>query len=70
MAQVAEHSDPFWRKAAASEAGGCVEVALTDESVFVRDSKHPAEPVLQVSRSNWSAFLQALSHGELDTPGK
>lgn len=66
MAQVDQHSGLVWRKATSSEAGSCVEVAQTDEVVFVRDSKHPEKTVLQISCPSWSAFLRAIQEGKYD----
>jgi Domain of unknown function (DUF397) len=68
MMQETQNSGLIWRKATSSEAGGCVEVAQTEEVVFIRDSKHPEELVLQLSRANWSAFLQAVRDGTYDKP--
>jgi hypothetical protein len=46
-----------WRKSTASNSGGCVEVAVLDGSVLVRDSKDHAGPVLRLSPAAWSALL-------------
>lgn len=56
-----------WRKAAASGANGCVEVApLQDGGVAVRDSKDQAGPVLSFTRREWVAFLDGMGKGEFD----
>jgi hypothetical protein len=56
-----------WRKASASGANGCVEVApLPGGGVAVRDSKNPASPVLSFSRQEWLSFLDGLDRGEFD----
>jgi hypothetical protein len=52
-----------WRKANRSGAQGdnCVEVATNvPDVVAVRDSKHPAGPVLEVSPAQWRQFLADL----------
>ena len=46
-----------WRKSTASNSGGCVEVAVADGSVFIRDSANLDGPVLRVPTSAWSVFL-------------
>ncbi|MBV1949761.1 DUF397 domain-containing protein [Streptomyces sp. BV129] len=41
-----------------TEGGQCVEVALTPNTVHIRDSKASAGPVLQVSPSAWTGFIR------------
>jgi Domain of unknown function (DUF397) len=56
-----------WRKATASGAGGCVEVAATpDGGVAVRDSKHAESPVLRYTAHEWRCFLSGAKAGEFD----
>lgn len=55
-----------WRKSAASGAGNCVEVAFTNESVLVRDSKDQLGPVLSFSPAEWTAFLIGARSAEFD----
>lgn len=56
-----------WRKASASSANGCVEVApLPDGGIAVRDSKDRSGPVLSFTRPEWVAFLDGLGKGEFD----
>ena len=55
-----------WRKSSASETGGCVEVALMEQSVVVRDSKDPSGPMLTFSLPEWVAFLAGVRNGEFD----
>ncbi|MER6271342.1 DUF397 domain-containing protein [Streptomyces sp900105755] len=43
-----------------SEGGDCVEVASTPATVHVRDSKAPDGPILTVSPSIWSEFLERV----------
>jgi hypothetical protein len=56
LAESGKHSIA-WRKSAASNSGGCVEVAVHNGSVLVRDSMNPVGAVLEFSPTAWSAFL-------------
>jgi hypothetical protein len=46
-----------WRKSTRSNSGGCVEMALSNQVVLLRDSKRPEGPVLSVSPGVWAALL-------------
>nr|MDT0659243.1 DUF397 domain-containing protein [Micromonospora sp. DSM 115978] len=47
-----------WRKSTRSNGGGaCVEVAVGERGVGVRDSKDPAGPVLVFGAAAWTAFV-------------
>lgn len=48
---------PAWRKSTRSNSGGCVEMALSDRVVLLRDSKRPEGPVLSVPPGAWAALL-------------
>ncbi|WP_225837802.1 DUF397 domain-containing protein [Streptomyces sp. NK08204] len=52
-----------WRKSTYSsdEGGNCVEVAAHPLAVHVRDSKTPEGPILTVSPSTWSEFLDRVT---------
>ncbi|MFF4119497.1 DUF397 domain-containing protein [Streptomyces sp. NPDC001714] len=52
-----------WRKSSysSSEGGNCVEVAAMSAKVHVRDSKTPDGPILTVSPSIWSEFLDRVA---------
>ncbi|MEW2380686.1 DUF397 domain-containing protein [Micromonospora sp. NPDC047707] len=52
-----------WRKSSYSDnnGGACVEVAATDRSILVRDSKDPSGPALCFDRRSWSAFMARLN---------
>jgi hypothetical protein len=56
---VADFEEPClaWRKSTASNSGGCVEVAVLEGSVLVRDSMNRNGPVLRLSSTAWSALL-------------
>ncbi|MFE2183956.1 DUF397 domain-containing protein [Streptomyces sp. NPDC059455] len=46
-----------------SQGDSCVEVAVTEEAVHVRDSKDTARPGLAVSRDGWAQFVRFAAHG-------
>ncbi|NJQ02606.1 DUF397 domain-containing protein [Streptomyces zingiberis] len=52
-------SERDWHKSSYSSAQGdsCVEVAVTERAVRVRDSKDVARPHLAVGRAEWSRFV-------------
>jgi Domain of unknown function (DUF397) len=57
-----------WRKSQASNpSGNCVEVAaLPGGGVAMRNSRHPAGPVLVYTRAELAAFLDGARKGEFD----
>jgi Domain of unknown function (DUF397) len=60
------HEAESWRKSSASGNSNCVEVALTDEHVWVRDTKDRRGPVLHFTAREWAAFVQGVRQGEFD----
>ncbi len=60
-------ADRDFRKAKASNILGlCVEVAMKDGQVAVRDSKDKASVQLQFSAAEWAAFVDGVKNGEFD----
>jgi Domain of unknown function (DUF397) len=57
-----------WRKSTRSNSGGCVEMALSDRVVFLRDSKLPEGPVLSVSPRAWAALVARVRNLAEMTP--
>ena len=59
---------PTWRRSRACQGADstCVEVALTGQEVWVRDSKDPAGPGLRFTAAEWRAFLAGARAGEFD----
>ena len=55
-----------WRKSSRSGPNGCVEVAVRDGAVVVRDSKDKRGPVLMFTFREWDAFLSGAGNGEFD----
>ena len=62
----AEFAKARWRKSIHSGDGECVEVALVEDAVGVRDSKNPAGPSLVFTTGEWSAFIKGVKSGEFD----
>lgn len=46
-----------WRKSTASNSNGCVQMAVAEGAVLVRDSGNPDGVVLRLPPAAWSAFL-------------
>ena len=61
-----ELGDVCWRKSSYSGvAGDCVEVALLEGGLAVRDSKDPQGPALVFSSAAWEAFIAEAKKGSL-----
>ncbi|MFF4405972.1 DUF397 domain-containing protein [Streptomyces sp. NPDC001262] len=54
-----------WFKSSHStnEGGACVEVAVTDDSVRIRDSKDVTKQHLTVARAEWARFVRTATRG-------
>jgi hypothetical protein len=60
-------SELVWRKSSRSgRTDECVEVAGTEGSTAVRDSKNPRGAQLRVPAGRWRAFLARLKDGHYD----
>lgn len=58
-------SAPSWRVSSASGASGeCVQVVLSGEYVWVRDSKDPRGLILELTSEAWTAFLGGVQCDE------
>jgi hypothetical protein len=56
-----------WRTSSRSSGNGqCVEVAITDEGVAVRDTKDRSKPAHTFTRPEWDAFVGGVKDGEFD----
>ncbi len=56
----------LWRRSTRCSSSGCVEIAVTEVGVHVRDSKNAASPVLSYDRTEWLAFIEGVKAGEFD----
>ena len=61
--------DAVWKKSSRSNGNGgnnCVEVAVLDTGVAVRDSKDQSGPALMFTSAEWTAFVNSAKDGEFD----
>jgi Domain of unknown function (DUF397) len=63
---MTERSSIAWRRSSRCANNTCVEVALLDDQIMVRDAKNPRGPVLRFTPTEWSAFLDGARNGEFD----
>jgi Domain of unknown function (DUF397) len=54
-----------WHKSSYSNghSGECVEVTITEDAVFLRDSRHPDGPVLQFTPAEWATLRESIRAG-------
>lgn len=58
--------ESLWRTSSRSApSGSCVEVAVTNTAVGIRDSKDRAGGVHVVSRQQWAQFLRTVCSGQI-----
>jgi hypothetical protein len=57
-----------WEKSRSSGVNGCVEVAVVDGQVAVRDSKDRHGPALVFNPVEWQAFLDGARDGQFNLP--
>lgn len=57
--------DPVWRKSSFCESNGCVEVAVAEHEVELRDSANP-RVVVKIPRADWDIFVQGVRAGDFD----
>lgn len=58
-----------WKKSNRSNSGGCVEVALIDGMIHIRDTKQEGRPdrsILRFTPTEWKAFTGGAKDGEFD----
>ncbi|OEV26502.1 toxin-antitoxin system, toxin component [Streptomyces nanshensis] len=55
----------YWYKSSYSTAQGdnCIEVAVAQQAVHVRDSKDLARPAFTVGHEGWGRFVSYAAHG-------
>ncbi len=53
----------IWRKSSPSaDAGNCVEVAKSERSVLVRDTREPSGVILDFSPAQWRGFVRRVKN--------
>lgn len=58
---------PRWRKSTHSVEANCIELApLQDDTIAMRDSKHPQDDFLTFQRRAFDALLKGAKAGEFD----
>lgn len=57
-----EQADIAWYKSTMSGAENCVEVAVVNDSILVRNSRDPRGSVLSFTRQEWTAFLEGVNN--------
>jgi AcrR family transcriptional regulator len=65
-ARMQDPTAAAWRTSSLCDLNGCVEVAILDDQVAVRDAKDRAGPVLVFSAAEWEAFVGGVRGGEFD----
>ncbi|MGW4491142.1 DUF397 domain-containing protein [Streptomyces sp. NPDC004376] len=56
-------TDLAWFKSSYSggtDGNSCVEIAVTPDTIHVRDSKHETGPRLALTQDTWTAFVTAV----------
>lgn len=59
---------PVWERSSACTDGTCVEVAMLEDAVLVRDSKSLAHTPLTYTHDEWRAFVAGVRGGQFDPP--
>jgi hypothetical protein len=59
---------PLWRRSSRCNSGGCVEVAIDDTTVRVRNSTTPAAPGTAFTADEWRVFVEGVKAGDFDLP--
>lgn len=57
-----------FKRSSFCSVGTCVEIALAEDGVAVRDSKSESGPVLNFTADEWGAFVAGVRAGEFDLP--
>ncbi|MGW4491143.1 DUF397 domain-containing protein [Streptomyces sp. NPDC004376] len=58
-------SELTWFKSSYSggnDGNSCVEIAVTPDTIHVRDSKHQTGPQLALTQATWTAFVSTVRH--------
>ncbi|MEV6494927.1 DUF397 domain-containing protein [Actinoplanes sp. NPDC051633] len=56
-----------WKTSTRSGSNGsCVEVAITDDAIYVRDTKDRSLAPHRYTKAEWAAFVGGVKDGEFD----
>jgi hypothetical protein len=61
---IDEADELSWTRPMQCSAGACVEIAMTENAVFVRNSATPKAPIVSFTQVEWSSFVQAIRQGQ------
>jgi hypothetical protein len=53
-----------WHKSSFSANGDCIEVAIQDDSVLIRDTKNRNGGTISASSSAWQEFIQGIQRNK------
>jgi hypothetical protein len=53
-----------WHRSRRCDSSACIEVALIDGRIAVRESERPDGPILRFTHAEWSAFAAGIRDGE------
>jgi len=59
-------TDVTWYTSLSCNAGQCVKVGASGQTVLIADSKTPNGPILKYSPDEWRAFLAGAKNGDFD----
>ena len=62
-------TEPTWTRSTFCSESACLEVAVVDGDVMVRDSKDLSRPPLRLSIEAWRAFRDGVSGGDFRFDG-
>ena len=68
-ARRADGDHSRWHSSTQCSNADCVEVAVDDDFVAMRDSKDRSGPRLQFSPKEWQAFVDGVRDGQFDLRG-
>jgi hypothetical protein len=65
---AAREPEAAWRKSSECGNGECVEVAVSNDSVLIRNSQQP-DKVVTFTAVEWTVFARGMRLGEFDDLG-
>ncbi|MFC4948295.1 DUF397 domain-containing protein [Pseudonocardia sp. GCM10023141] len=68
MPDTTPTDDENYRRSSFSDGGNCVEIAIGQEHVRVRHSRHDTQGTLVFSHGEWAAFVAGVKAEEFELP--